>query len=232
MLVWAGAGAALFGIVLADTLARGPLTSKLETVNGWVGSLRDQGVPVHPVGRVLSDVGDYLVLLPLLFLAVGALFWVKAWRRALATALSAAIAPGLVLITQPVLTPLNRPMSGLDPLLVPDTASRPRMGGEHLFPSGHLVEATLDWGLVAFVALPVVLDALPITPAARFAWRRVGIVAWVLGFTLTAAGRILRQAHGYNDVLAGFGIGLALLFATTWLVRLLWPDEVVPRNLP
>ncbi|MCA1819727.1 MAG: phosphatase PAP2 family protein [Halobacteriales archaeon] len=214
----AAAAAAAFALVLLDTALRGPMSAALDPLNAVVSSWRDGGLPVHAVGRELSKVGDFIVLFPILALAVGLAVGARAWRHAVGIAVAALCGPGAVALLQPVLTPLNRPMAGLDPLLIPDTDSPPRVAGGHLFPSGHLTEAALDWGLLLFVAVPLAAAAYGASARTRGNLRRVSVAAWVLAALLTAAGRILRQAHGANDVLAGWLLGCALLGTALWLL--------------
>lgn len=228
----AALGLLLFLAVLADTALRGPVTAHVEALNDAVAAWGDNGFPIHPVGRVASMFGDFMVLVPVLAVAVGLSAWSRRWWHVAAIVATSLTAPGIVLVLQPVLSPLNRPMPRLDPYLVPDTNSPLREAGEHLFPSGHLVEATVGWGLLAFVALPAVLAAHAVHPQRAQLLQRLGIGLWVLGILVTAAGRILRQAHGYNDVLAGFGLGCAILFTTVWIVQRFLPQKVAQQDRP
>jgi len=229
-LMASGLGLALLLVMLADTALRGPLTAHVEAVNAAVVAWGDAGFPIHPVGRVLSMLGDFMVLVPVLAVAVGICAWRRQWGRVAAIVVTSLAAPGIVRLLQPALSPLNRPMPGLDPYLVPDTDSPLRVAGEHLFPSGHLVEATVGWGLLAFVAIPVLVAARGMPPSRARLLHRVAIATWAAAIVLTAAGRMLRQAHGYNDVLAGWGLGCAILFAALWAVERFLPLREVPNG--
>jgi membrane-associated phospholipid phosphatase len=223
------AGAGLFLAVLADTLLRGPLSWGLQGANDAVSRWRDAGVPVHEAGTALSLLGDWRVLIPVLCTAAGALLALRAWRRALAFVVVGALTPLFVGLLHHVLTPLNVPVHGLDPFLVPDIPSPPRKGGEHLFPSGHVVNTAVAWGFLAFGALPPVLEAWHVRAAAQRRARLAAAVAWAVVCLLAGAGRLLRQAHAYNDVLAGLGLGAFVLFGTLWAAGR-WLNDARPPN--
>ncbi len=210
---------AAFIVISVDTAWRGPISSGVVGVNDVVAQWQARGLPVHPVGWALSQLGDFVVGIPILLLAAALCFWARAWIRALALLGIAGVAPGLVSVLQGWLTGKNRPIPNLDPMLIPDAENSPvRVGGAHLFPSGHSLEAVVDWGLLALLAVPVFLVYLKRSPVSSRRWRRFAIAGWLLAAVLTGIGRILRQAHGYNDVLAGWSLGLALLFAGLWMV--------------
>lgn len=217
-LAWlAFAGLAAFALVAADTWLRGPLSAGVVGMNDLVVAWNAQGLPVHPVGWALSQLGDFLIGIPVIVLALSMCLRAKAWGRAIAILGMAAAGPGVVFVTQQWLTGKNRPIIGLDPILIPDTnTSPPRIAGMHLFPSGHSLEAVLDWGLLAMVAVPIFTAFLEFDAKSARRWHRVAIVAWLLAALLTGIGRTLRQAHGYNDIVAGWVLGFAILFGGLW----------------
>jgi len=230
--LFAVAGSGLYLLILLDTVVRGPLTAGVVAVNDQVIAWDGAGYPVIDWGRELSKVGDFWLGWATVLAAAGSLFAVKAWRRALGVLATAALAPATVAAMHPLLLGLNRPIPGLSERLVPDTDSRLRVGGEHLFPSGHVVEATLDWGLLLLVALPVLFHVWGVAQPLRRRLLAGGVAVWALACAVTGVGRILRQAHGYNDVVAGWGWGVALLFGGWWAMeRIPWlRDPVVARK--
>lgn len=215
---------AAFAVVTVDTLLRGPLSSGVQAANDAVARSMTSGFPAHAIGRELSKLGDFVVLVPVLALAAGLLVGARRYRTAAALLGAALLGPLCVGLLQPALSPLNRPIEGLDPSLIPDTQGPARQGGEHLFPSGHATEAALGWGLFLFLAVPT---AVPVRGGRAARRLRLGLaLAWTAVVALAALGRILRQAHGYNDVLAGWALGGALVAAAVWAVR----RFVAPRD--
>lgn len=215
--------AALFVVVVLDTVWRGPLTWGLDGVNDGVSGLRDAGWPVHEAGRWMSVLGEYVLCGA--FLAATVLAAIVARRPATAWAVAATWAASMLFHwgSQRLLSHLNVPMERLDPYLVPDAHDTLRVAGEHLFPSGHTFIATVGWGMLGFVAIPLALQWLHAPAGTISLARRAGIVQWILMVTAVGVGRILRQAHGYNDVLAGVAAGCALLFGGLWLANSLEP---------
>jgi membrane-associated phospholipid phosphatase len=208
-----------FTVVVMDTAWRGPMTWGLDPVNDGVAGLRDAGWPVLVVGRWLSALGEYAVCLGMLAVTVLATFLMRRFPTAWAAVATSGVSLLFHWGSQRVLTGLNRPMPRLDPYLVPDTDSPLREAGMHLFPSGHVFIATVGWGMLCLLAVPLALQQFKASPRAMAMGRRAGIVLWVTMSAAVGIGRILRQAHGYNDVLAGAAAGCAFLFAGLWLAR-------------
>lgn len=80
------------------------------------------------------------------------------------------------------------------------------------FPSGHVANATLVWGLLAWLcARDARVRPKPLP------WRIVGVagaVRWIAPFAVVA-GMTLLGFHWISDFIAGAGIGIALLWAVT-----------------
>ena len=139
------------------------------------------------IAKVVSDVGDSVVLVPALVLTVGFLFY----RRRVSESL--ALAAGSVLIW--VAVPIAK-----------DVVDRPRPTGSLIetsgasYPSGHAAHG------MAWLAIAVVIArALPglARPAAL-------VIAGIVVAAGIAASRVYLRAHYLSDVVGGIGLGAAL----------------------
>jgi undecaprenyl-diphosphatase len=76
------------------------------------------------------------------------------------------------------------------------------------FPSGHASSAVVIYGLLAYIAWHLL------------AWPWNGIVTWALAAIIIGIGisRVYLGAHYTTDVLVGWAVGLAGLFAIIWIV--------------
>jgi undecaprenyl-diphosphatase len=90
---------------------------------------------------------------------------------------------------------------------------RPQMGGCNValegksFPSGHVMSATISYGMLLLLLLPL----------ARALWlRRAAIAAAVVALLGSVVAREAVGAHYTSDLLAGFVLGLMWLTAATW----------------
>ncbi len=84
------------------------------------------------------------------------------------------------------------------------------------FPSGHTIAAVMCFGLLAYLFVP--------TMSSRF-WQAVVIVAAVLLLLYVGYSRMFVGDHYLTDILAGYGLGVALCGAVYTLV------EVIARKL-
>lgn len=82
------------------------------------------------------------------------------------------------------------------------------------FPSGHSMSATVCYGALALVFLPVI----------RPAWRRVALVGVALLVLSIGVSRLALGVHFVSDVLGGFVLGLAWLAAAVAAFEI-WREE-------
>lgn len=91
--------------------------------------------------------------------------------------------------------------------------SRPMLGGCNVgltgksFPSGHLMIATICYGMLLLALLPLV----------RRAWRRRAVIGFVvLALSASAFSRSAVGAHYASDIVAGLVLGAIWLAVATW----------------
>jgi undecaprenyl-diphosphatase len=122
------------------------------------------------------------------------------------------------------------PWGGAVNYLIGQAVRRPRPDSERLyrviaeseataFPSGHVVGAVLLYGVVFYLA-----------GGARLGWLRAAIrIVAVLVIATVGFARVWLGAHWVSDVLAGYSLGFAMLFALIWLHRRI---DAVAGHLP
>jgi membrane-associated phospholipid phosphatase len=189
-----------FGAVLQDVLAR----DELERV--------DRPVAVFFVGhreawltRVMQDLtnlGSIRILLPLI-LVVGVGWWLRrrTWRPLILLAVAFG---GADLAFNAVKELVRRPRPPASILLKPVAGPS--------FPSGHATQAVVVYGMLAALAA----GATPRWGRKVVAWASAVVVAGLVGLS-----RLYLGAHWLTDVLAGFALGAAWLFAVLTLARTL-----------
>jgi undecaprenyl-diphosphatase len=144
---------------------------------------------------VVSLVGSEWFVIPVLLVLAG-LLWERC--RPIAIALpSAALVASIVNVSLKVIIDRPRPESSLVDTALPS------------FPSGHVIESVLFFGL-----LPPVLWIL----TGRRTVFRGGVAALIVGVPLVAASRIALGAHWPSDVIGSAFVGAALLLATEYAV--------------
>ena len=148
----------------------------------------DQYARMAPFLPTISDLGTAVVVLPLILITAGALWW-SGHRR---TSLQILILFG---VTQALVAGLKYAFH------------RPRPGGaaslafDFSFPSGHTTTAALLAALLAWFVYKHVRK--PVLPTLAL----FGALAWVI---LMAASRLVLQVHFLSDVLGGALLGLAI----------------------
>jgi membrane-associated phospholipid phosphatase len=165
---------------------------------------------VHPAaGKLVSDAA----------IVAGGAGWLAAGAAALAGA--DARAARHLAISVAVYVAGGGSVSHGDPLLVSALKGlfhRARPSAIHssfAFPSGHTTAATFIVGTLLYVLLPVLLQRdRGEGPTLGAALARARPWVWAGGAALTAAGRVLADAHWVSDVAAGACLGSALVAAT------------------
>ena len=181
------------GLVTADLLARGPLERMdlrvSEIVSDW--GLRDSAA--YPVVWVITQVGGRVTILVVLAALVGYL----AWRRRTWLPLLRVVA-ALAVLT-----------AGVYALKFGIGRTAPGFPGSFLFhedgasfPSGHVANAVLMWGVARWQAVEYGLPA------------RVQQAFWalaVLGPVITGLAMVSLDFHWVTDAVVGGAVGILLL---------------------
>ncbi|MFL6224430.1 MAG: bifunctional DedA family/phosphatase PAP2 family protein [Actinomycetes bacterium] len=194
-----GAGWA-FGALLQDVLAR----DELELVDRPVAVffVRHREAWLTRLLQDLTNLGSIRILLPLI-LAVGVGWWLRrrTWRPLVLLAVAYA---GADLAFNAVKQLVGRPRPPAAILLKPVAGPS--------FPSGHATQAVAVYGMLAALAA----TASPRWSRKVTAWALAVVIAGLVGLS-----RLYLGAHWLTDVLAGFALGAAWLFAVLALARTL-----------
>ena len=208
VLALAGAGWA-FGALLQDVLANDETALLDRPVQAFFLAHREAWL-THLM-RAITDLGASALLIPL---AVGAgLLWrwrARSWRPLLLLACAYAGAY-LLQISVKQLTHRPRPPAAL---------TLEHFSG-YAFPSGHATDAAAVYGMLA-----------ALLAATTLRWsRKVTVWAVAAGLVLLVGlSRIYLGGHWLTDVLGGFTLGAAWLFALLTIVRAM--DELRARPTP
>jgi undecaprenyl-diphosphatase len=194
-----GAGWA-FGALLQDVLAR----DELELVDRPVAVffVRHREAWLTRLLQDLTNLGSIRILLPLI-LAVGVGWWLRrrTWRPLVLLIVAYA---GADLAFNAVKQLVGRPRPPAAILLKPVAGPS--------FPSGHATQAVAVYGMLAALAA----TASPRWSRKVTAWALAVVIAGLVGLS-----RLYLGAHWLTDVLAGFALGAAWLFAVLALARTL-----------
>jgi undecaprenyl-diphosphatase len=200
---WVGLAGGLAFLVLAALVVRGGGLAFDEPLAAAV-----QGLPV-PAGfwEACTFLGGATILIPIgiAFVLVAGLS--RRLRLALIVAIVLIVA---ALFTELVKDYVARPRPSMDPLV---TASG------YSFPSGHTLNSTVTYGLLALVAWR---GRLPL------AVRRAALVVGVTIPIFVGLSRIALGVHWPTDVLAGWLAGVAFVALAATLIRL---TGAMKRNL-
>jgi membrane protein DedA with SNARE-associated domain/membrane-associated phospholipid phosphatase len=194
-----GAGWA-FGAVLQDVLAR----DELELVDRPVAVffVRHREAWLTRVLQDVTNLGSIRILLPLiLVVGVGWRLRRRTWRP---LGLLVAAYAGADLAFNAVKELVRRPRPPASILLKPVAGSS--------FPSGHATQAVAVYGMLA----ALLATATPRWGRKVAAWTVAVVVVGLVGLS-----RLYLGAHWLTDVLAGWALGAAWLFALLTLVRTL-----------
>jgi undecaprenyl-diphosphatase len=156
-----------------------------------------RGLPVPPDAWAFLTFLGGTILLPIGIVLVVGLALARRWREAVVVGVALLLAVGL---TEAVKLAVARPRP-------PGGALVDASG--YSFPSGHTLNSTVAYGLIALV---VWRSTLPITA------RRVAVVALAALIVLIGASRIALGVHYPSDVLAGLLAGTAIVAGAAALV--------------
>ncbi|WP_231626966.1 phosphatase PAP2 family protein [Streptomyces apocyni] len=191
----------LCGVLLGWLVAfDGPVRRLDERVGLAVG--RDQ-VRERPEGvaRLLADLGEVMVAVPVLVAVLAFVGW-RAWRRGAARWWVAPGVGALVMAAVPLVVVPAKMLVG--------RAGPPGMtSAEGFYPSGHATTAAVAYGAAALLVLPYL----------RAVWsRRVVTVSSLLVVVAVGVGLVRCGYHWPLDVVGGWCLGTALV-APLWVLR-------------
>ncbi len=181
------------GVVTADLLSRGPLERldlrASEVVTDW--GLRDSAA--FPFVWVVTQIGGRVTILAVLAGLVGYLAWRRRTWLPLARVVVALVL--LTLVVYAIKYGLGRTAPGFPGsfLFHEDGAS---------FPSGHVANAVLMWGIARWLAVEY---ALPL-PVQRAFW-----ALSVVGPLVTGLAMVSLDFHWVTDAVVGGAVGILLL---------------------
>ena len=202
-----GVGSAVFAFVALDFVLGGPVSQVDRPIYERITAWETAGRPVHWWSEAVTLPTGTLPA-TLITAAVVVWWWVRGPRRL------AYIGAGAGLAALAVITILKQAFRReLTPM-----AAGAWYGFS--FPSGHTVGAASDLGLLILLVAQRRVDRLALHgPMARRTWA-VAVGAWVALILLTGVGRILTQKHWASDVIASWGVGVALACGTLLLARI------------
>jgi membrane-associated phospholipid phosphatase len=199
-----GATISLLGYTLLAVLAAHQALAGLDYgVRTWVALLRYEFLNL-PM-RVLTELGDSLVLVPLIALAV-ALLWRTNRRWALALPFLMAGAGVLQYVTK---WAANRPR--------PDQAP---WG----FPSGHVLSLAVFFGLVIWLVATA--------SRRRRRWRIAAAAVSAAAVAAVGFSRLYLDKHWLSDLAGGLMAGMAYLLLAIWVVEVVIVDRRGPTPPP
>ncbi|WP_158600553.1 phosphatase PAP2 family protein [Tessaracoccus antarcticus] len=188
------------GILLDGVVEHGDLSLYDPSVTS--AFIADRSAGLTTLAGALTLLGSVTVLLPLTVVALAVLALRRRWRQAVLLAAGMSMAVVLTVVVKHL---VERPRPGAIDLLGPvDTG--------FAFPSGHTLNATVFYGIVA--GLLVV--------SLRGFWPRAGVIlAWLALVFGVGASRVYLGYHWMTDVLAGWSLGAAVLAAVA-LMAVVW----------
>jgi membrane-associated phospholipid phosphatase len=200
-----------FGALLQDVLAGDELALVDRPV--WLFLLRHREPWLTTAARVVTDLGGAAVLLPVVLLAGLGWWWrARTWQPLLLLAASEA---GARLLQVSVKLLVGRPR--------PPVAFALAAASGYSFPSGHATDAAAVYGMLA-----------ALLAAASPSWRRKVTVWAVMVGVIGAVGlsRMYLGVHWLTDVLGGFALGGAWLFALLTVTRTVHQLRNPPSDQP
>jgi membrane-associated phospholipid phosphatase len=208
---WQWLGVGLGGIVFAldalDVALGGPVSGFDESVYDRITAWEQSGMPIHWWSEAFTAPTGTLPA-ALIVAAVVTWWWVRGSRRLALWGAGGSLAALLAIVVakhtfQRELTPMAA-----------------GAWYRYSFPSGHTVGAAAALGLLILLGAQRRIDRLGLQgQAARRAWT-IAVSVWATLALLTGLARVLTQKHWASDVLASWGIGVALACGTLLLARI------------
>ncbi len=203
---WCILATILFAVVAAlVSVEWGPLMDLDEAVGEWPEQFTRAHEPVRDFWYAIA-VGTGTIAKTIATAVVAVLLWVKNHRRAAIWTVAVMLSTGLATSAIKQVIGRERPFRE-DPMQVLSSAS---------FPSGHAS------GIAAAAGVAIVLTMMLVR---RRGVRRVVVAAALFAAVLVGADRIFLGVHHLSDVVAGYLLGIAVLFF--WLALY----DPVPRSI-
>lgn len=206
---WLGlwAGCAVFVLAALDFVLGGPLARLDQPIYDRITAWEEAGRPIHRWSEALTKPTGTLPS-AIVTTAVVVWWWVRGPRRL------AYWGAGAGLAALAIITILKQ---GFQRELTPMAAGA---WYGYSFPSGHTIGAAADLGLLLLFATHRRIHRLGLQGrTARRMWV-VAVAAWATLVVLTGIGRILTQKHWASDVVASWGVGVALACGVLLLARI------------
>lgn len=200
---WAGlsAGTAAFLAVTVDFLLGGPISGMDRAIYDRVTAWHEAGGAVHWWGEAVSKPASPPYASAITVAVVG-WWWVTGPRR------YAGWAAGASLAVAALITVLKQSFRRE----LPPLAAGAWYG--YSFPSGHTIGAVANLGILVLLAAQRRIDRRGLRgPRARRTWV-IAVTVWAVLGLVQGIARILSQRHWASDVVASWGLGVALVCAT------------------
>ncbi|HUX78486.1 MAG TPA: phosphatase PAP2 family protein [Alphaproteobacteria bacterium] len=189
----------IFGIIAEDIVSRDPLTFVDADINKWF-FIRTSPLLTRSM-VFISDLASFTTMIILYLVLVLILTWKKLWYKLVFLSLSI---PGGMLLVHMMKIAFHRPRPSLHLFYVSSL--------DYSFPSGHTINATILYGVIALFALHLIQ---------RWRWQVFMVLFFIFLVILVALSRIYLGYHYLSDTLAAIAIGIAWLslcfIATTTL---------------
>jgi undecaprenyl-diphosphatase len=183
-----------FATLVFQVIVKGPVTTLDSSVANHLNDWVHNSPTVLRVLDVITNIGKPITLFVIVTAAVAYLLWRRRIRLALYLVVTSVVG-GLIDTAVKIL--VNRPRPVVDHPIATALGKS--------FPSGHAMSATVTYGALALVFLPV----LPRR------WRPVALGFVVLLVLAIGSSRLFLGVHFVSDVIGGFVLGLAWLAAST-----------------
>ena len=196
-----------FGVIAANVVAGGRLTTLDADIAGWMHRHTTTGLTAFM--RIVSDLNSTFAVA---CYAAAIALWQAARQRWRRVATLVVCVGGVLALNVLIKNAFQRPRPTFDdPLLTLATYS---------FPSGHVAGSTVLYGLF-------VLWVFGRTP--RLHWRVLAIDGALVVVVLVALSRMVLGVHYLSDVVAAFAEGMAWLTLCMSLIPVVWPRDAAVR---
>lgn len=192
----------IFGIIAEDIISRDPLTLADAYINRWFYFRTTPSLTKFMV--IITDLASFNAMIILYLFLVLILAWKRIWYGLVFLSLSIS---GGMLLNHIMKVAFHRPRPLLHQFFVSSL--------DYSFPSGHVMNATLLYGIMAIFTVQVIKE---------WKWQVFVVLFAILFILLIALSRIYLGYHYLSDTLAAIASGLAWLslcfIATTALKRM------------
>jgi undecaprenyl-diphosphatase len=179
----------IFGVIAEDIISRDPLTLADDYINRWFYFRTSPSLTKFMV--IISDLASFNAMIILYLFLILILAWKRIWYGLVFLSLSI---PGGMLLNHIMKVAFHRPRPLLHQFFVSSL--------DYSFPSGHVMNATLLYGIMAIFTVQIIKE---------WKWQVFVILFATLFILLVALSRIYLGYHYLSDTLAAIAISLAWL---------------------